>query len=376
MHMKTLSLDNSRPGAVCWFGSWLAIVIAAATCGHGSAHGDTLAALIANVRANERLYEQIELKVRIDYAHLGPVPHAADGSTFKFTVEQHQDVRHVAQGEKFRFDMTGSFRADGSEVEAAMDETRMFDGGHTRVLTGNIANVIDGIATSKLNLRPHMFLLSVAGHPVCLSTYLSGDVAMTAAPDVRLPESMKVESRALGPERMDGHACEKVQINHLLGGEVISTATLWLAVDRNYIPVKLESWTFQWSSQIPIGIGAVTAFVRVDEGVWFPGEAEIKSFDPFALKRGEQRPQWRRRFGVETISLSSAHDLDFFRNLSIPNGTIVYEVGGDKKITKSFIEGGMVGPRGTTAAESHWLLWGNLAIGVVVISTLAMRRRT
>lgn len=336
---------------------------------------DGTEALINNVLANELLYERLECRFRINYEHVGPRPRAADGSTVFLTVEQHEAVRSVSQGQRFRIEVAGSLLRDGSDEPAPADRIRVFDGAKTRVRDEGVVNVIDGPAMDKLILAPHMLLLSVCGYPVRLSTYLHGERAMRAAPDVYHLDDARIDVRCLGEAEFAGLRCEKVRITHVEGGFETIAWDLWLAIDRNYIPALLHGYTFRWSRDVPIGQAQALSFVEVEPGIWFPREVTIESFDPFVVKKqNEQRVLWRRSVTTESVSLRADYPVSFFSDLDVQEGTAVYELGADRKLKNSYVHG-TPGSLLRPLVARHWLLWLNAALATISVWWLLSRRR-
>ena len=100
---------------------------------------------------------------------------------------------------------------------------------------------------------------------------------------------------------------------------------LWLAEDRNYLPVRKRYYTLRWSTLRPIVEGAVDELRELKPGVWFPFAAHLTSYQPIALQGGRQLVQWRWKYQVVDASLDPHYAAACFRDLDFPRRTRVPE---------------------------------------------------
>lgn len=361
--------------------AWASVTAVALACFCGApaqtsaASSALLSELIDNVEANEDLIENVDLNCRVEYSHLGE-PYTTSIPGFALTLDQHEDIHHVRQDGRFRFDVADdstSYTASKSTERRQLDRVRMFDLLKTRSLVDQTANIIEGLAPDPLVLRPHMILLSTVDYPVRLSTYLRGVLALAGAPGVRLNDGEDVEVSFLGDDVCREFECQKVSFVHTLRGTPIFGMTVWLAIDRNYLPVRKESYTYRWSKDIPIGDAEVRSFTEIEPGIWFPAEAVITCHDGATLKsERRQKPVWRRELFFEKVSLHPAYPDEYFSDLLIPDGAAVHEVVNDK-IVRSYRQGT---PEDAEAKPFGlaWLLWANIAVLCMIGLVAAFRR--
>src|SRR5262249_55261305 len=60
---------------------------------------------------------------------------------------------------------------------------------------------------------------------------------------------------------------------------VISFTNIWLATDRNYLPVKTEGFQPGKSNTLPVEVGRVSDFREIAPGVWLPFQQSIVVYD-------------------------------------------------------------------------------------------------
>lgn len=338
--------------------------------------GPPLANVVDNVYANEQLFESIGLACRVDYKHLGePYEATFQGLKARLTLDQDDRVRYVRQKGRFRIDVTRDYTAYEVDGPQHYERVRMFDLQKTRTrINDDLVNIAEGAVPDKLNLRPHMLLLSDVDYPVALSTYLRGRRAVEEAPGVKWDDGHEFEVTALGPEPTGGYTCQKLSIVHTLNGRRIFGTVLLLAVERNYIPVKMETYTYMWSKDTPIGDARIEAFAEVEPGIWFPTDATITCYDaPTLGSQGQQKPVWRRKMHFEDLTLHPGRPDEFFSDLDIPHGAAVHEVA-DGKIVRSYRKGAPATANDRVLGK-WWLLWLNLAMVCLAGAAVWLNRR-
>lgn len=139
---------------------------------------------------------------------------------------------------------------------------------------------------------------------------------------------------------------------------------LWLARDRNFLPVKLVS-----RSDIT---ATVTEFREIGPGVWLPAQASISQYNSALSKRlGRPAFGYELRYKLVEAKLHPNYPDSFFRDIPIPDGMTVYEVHG-KKIVKSYIQRSETSKYG----GRRWL-WpvGLAGLGIGAVVALQYRRR-
>jgi hypothetical protein len=306
-----------------------AITFAALSVQSSHAGELTIDEIIQNVERNERLYENIDVKLWKIYRDDS---HAADADdpSFKPIDHSRESVRFISQRGKFHIESQTS--SDSKRDNWKRSTTRLFDGVTTRVLEvaaldrpGNLVE-IKGRKDDPDTVRAHMLLLRIMHYGFPLSTYMRGSQAVRDYPcDVKPEIATRAESR--GAAEIDGHRCQVVWITESTGQPETpyDRWVLWLAEDRNYIPIRMEAFTFRWSKDLPIGEAQITQWKEVDSGVWFPLGASHTRYDDIEIQKRNKVPTWRETYILDVVSLDPKYDASFFHELQIPPGTTVRE---------------------------------------------------
>ena len=100
---------------------------------------------------------------------------------------------------------------------------------------------------------------------------------------------------------------------------------LWLATDRNFIPIKLEHYSRNvGSSQMPYSISRSDDFRRIAPGLWYPFRSTWTSLDHWQDRAGRGiGVAGRRVYEVESVTLAPKVNPALFRDVVFPAGTQV-----------------------------------------------------
>jgi hypothetical protein len=342
---------------------------------------DRIREIIENVRANEALYDNIEVRMVDNYELIDrkPLVGKAGGNTIYEKSLIGKDIRYVSQNGMFRVDVEG--KTTTAENTLSEDRISMFDGRSTRVLDQEkIGNIIEGRRNDYDFIRPHMLLLRESFPRVSLSTYLQGHAAMAAVPDANWNRDHTLDVVYQGEAEFQGLKCHKVWITTSVPGVKELRAPygrfeLWLAEDRNYIPIRLMVYAFRWSSTLAIKEGSVSSFREVEEGIWFPAGASILRYADMAVYyEKRQKPYGRYTYEVKEVSLNPKYDISFFRDLRFVPGTAVYELENDK-IIKSYTVGLAGDPALNQRRWLWWVLTLNVALVLAIVGAVYLRQR-
>jgi hypothetical protein len=137
----------------------------------------------------------------------------------------------------------------------------------------------------------------------------------------------------LGEETVDGLTCEKLRLGSLTGNQKEPKSRflfLWLAKERNYLPVRLEGCELSRSDRLPTNICYVDDLREVAPGIWFPYHVvhlwhEAGNRD--GLGSGQILVDSRQDRAIESISLDPDAPDEIFAPL-VPAGTMVSVNGG------------------------------------------------
>lgn len=322
----------------------------------------TLDEIVENVRRNEGLYDNLDVTVHWDYSIGDRKPPTLSGGIGSPVIASNSRVHFVRQNGLFRVDRSGS--TNDTTGTSSLDHQRTFDGTTTRLLDAGVGNVQRGAYEDRDVVRPHMYLLrSTAFAMVPLSSFLSGTAAMLAIPSSGLKKGQSLRSSYAGLEVLRGTACHKVSVELIRdNGKPRNRIELWLAEDKNYLPVRSSAFMYRFSQSLHTSQGETLSFKEIEPGIWFPTEAEVVGYDEIKIEEEHRQvADCRHRFITESVSLHPSYAPSFFADISFPDGTAVYELEAGH-IRKSYRQGQ---PASTGAAPSRgggWLFYLNVAV--------------
>ena len=283
---------------------------------HGPLHADPqMAAVVAEVRKNEELYQNLE-SIVVTTSKLAPANKQWS------MVGTSQRAHTIQQGDLiyFRGEEARTFR-DG--VTTRLEHASQYDGDKTHSIEyGNSANIHLERYESPYIVPPHVWALFPVHVNFPLSVFLEGTEAIRPHPKVqRLPREMgtvfefpKVETHFEGTEKVNDLKCVKIRVErwHSSGGPPM-VYTLWLAPERNYICAKWQSLGPADKPQ-PMGEASVEAWDEVAPNVWLPAKISVVEGD------------WTRTLSLEKATLNVNRSLKFFSLLEIPEGLPVFTI--------------------------------------------------
>ena len=347
-----------------------------ALCCSSMAFADvSLKEIVQNIRDYEALYDSIDVRLKEVYSRTDQDFRVQASDTL--VVEETLATWYVSQDGLFRLERDGEATLHGGDRHSR-DRTRLFDGQTTKVFSqGAVGHLVKGRSDDSYFVRPHMLLLRYNFLMVPLSVYLEGHEAMAAHPNGHWNNGYVLRNSYEGECEYQGLKCHRVRITTFLSPDSDrphDAWELWLAEERNLIPVRRLAFTFRYSETIPVGEAFVDKWEELQSGVWFPMHATIVSYNKPLLKReGRQEAQWRKEFTVDSVSLAPDYDLAFFEDLEFPQGTAVYEVE-DGEIVRSR-RVGAPGPITQEETRRTWFYWmWSLALPLVLVAVLAARK--
>jgi hypothetical protein len=345
----------------------------------------TLPQIIENIRQNELLYENREVIGEMTFELLRPVPQGFEDMDL---AEAREEFRHVGQQGMIYFQVNGYQKTMKSEH--ITDALQGYDGEKTTTYEQRQAAVIrHGTRFEDIRiLRPHALLLysEFVGFP--LSTFLKGEKAILAHPNGGGFKQHRIRPTYVGDEEALGFTCHKISIDLLWSWkgeepkEVTARRVLWIAPERNYLPVKQVAYTLNISPDKPLEEAVVEELREVVPGVWFPYRTVLTGYDHEIMAR-QQRPllAWRRTWTIKQASLDPEYDISLFRDIPIPDGTPVREYANDLFVRK-YLQGRPLtasspngGPQEVVVGSSlaRWALFvvsAGLLLGFLVLRVL------
>lgn len=336
----------------------------------------TIEDIIENVRRNEALYDNIDVTLltehHIDDRH---TPVNFDNGASE-VVSMSSRTKFVGQGGLFRLDQTG--KSIAGDKGFSEDRISAFDGKITRIYDQNaIGNLVDRKKEDPNRIRPHMLLFRTPSLVRCaLSTFLSGEGARSDEL-AWLSDDLTRKVTYQGELKVKGLRCHVVWITCVEKPEGDTGRwELWLAEDRNYLPVRRLDFRSIISKDLPEGEGEVDDLREIEPGVWFPFAARATGYNAWAVQtKGVQQLEWEERFITDEVSLHPNYPPEYFADVPFPDGTAVYEIKGDE-IARSYVNGA---PGAASSAPVQgarwWLLIANVVIAVAAATFVVSRSR-
>lgn len=338
----------------------------------------TMRDVIDNVRANELLYQHCDAEVRVTHRiYRKPVQFVADN--IHEVISSDKIVKYVLQDGMFRTDLQESTLDTSSKNQNARTRLSLFDGESSRIRDGRIVNIRAGRTVDSHILRPHMLILQCSTYPVPLSALLTGRDAVAAYGDKLIGDRTELVVEYGGREAIDGHDCHKVvwRRRNSTSHRITSTIHLWLAADRNWLPIRVRVLSHKYSTTLPHSEADVSDFRELEPNVWCPTHARTMTFIGDSLRKyGRQERSFGRTFYVSRFTLSPAYPKEFFQSLDIPNGVSVYRLDSEGHVTKSYRHG--VGSESVgTPLWRRWWFVGNVAVlAALLLCIVYFRRRS
>lgn len=308
---------------------------------------EALQQLIEEIEQNEKLYANLKLEV------------TSVNEMFPKRKEADRRIRHVTKtmlfrhGDQFREEETkqGRFQVQyfaPPEKElrkysntGVMKKIQVYNGELCRNYSstdltavrkdGNAIKHSYGDKTSEPPLmtnlvRPHMFLFFGKGPYVPLSTFLKGQKAITAHPgETYYFRDSMIQAQILDEEEFAGFKCIRLSIKIVNdNGMVRARHELWLARNRNLIPVRKLSFASHRSDTIPQSDSSVNSWQEIATGIWFPHKAHQEENSVFIISKDNRKQlYWRREYDIQKIELNPKLPEDIFTRLDYPPGTIM-----------------------------------------------------
>jgi hypothetical protein len=274
-----------------------AVVLAAVAARADDRSDETLKQIVEHIRENERLYRNLEFTQTTRHEQASP-PHPPG------FVQRMWQVHDVRRNERFLLEVAEASVRDPARTEhthrlLTFDGTTMHFLGH-----GSDENALTSGGMRQLTAAPHTRLLLRTEDDLPLSQRLCEPATQVTH---------------LGIGSLDGLECEKI----LLGkprrpsDDILVERELWLAKDRNYLPIQVLTFELRHSTLVPCVVAVVEELREIERGVWFPWSAMYRRYDRLHLERtGEQRLGWRETIVTQSATLNPDHPDTYFSDIS------------------------------------------------------------
>ncbi len=316
-------------------------------------HDAAMVPILENLRANERLFADLEVIVEQDFQLHNPP--SVDAGAYQSLNKRNRYV--YQRGMVYhKSDIRGVDQADNVTTPNYLIG---FDGAKTRIVAQDaVANVEDGPSRHLQTLyRPHSLMIRHIWYP--LSDYLAGSPTTR-----RYHTDLVIDTRLVSEEEVDGLRCVKVERRSIRDGfdKGGSVSFIWLAVDRCYFPVKIVGYMgdpecdgWDHTGYNPVETATAGDFREIAPGIWFPFALDHQIFDGWFTRPGTTpRLTGVERVRVEKAVLDPDYDVSLFRDIAIPDTAINYHLDRDGKITGAERP---KAPDPRAAGRSRWLNW-------------------
>jgi hypothetical protein len=281
-----------------------------------------LVEIIAELKTNERLYENMAVELDRKYRHFRfspggrPTRSRRAGAGFgggKFHAATRSLEKSVLQGGKSWF-----FEAKETD----------FDDGTTSRQETTVVGDGDSIQIVERDLDPEPY----KGEPKLKTRVQQGRPGHDRAHrphlllerDIDVTHSLSelfaskwegefhqgnVDVDALGEDECDGNPCDVVRVvDHLKDGKGrYSVHLFWLAKSRNFLPIRAEYYALTLDQHLPLRLATATELREIARGVWFPGKASAVAFERMGaddLSTGRLVILFRNDYRIDKVTLN------------------------------------------------------------------------
>lgn len=295
--------------------------------GEGLAGAADLTSIIKDLRSFEQLYKYHDITVEYRHKQYRPTPLPKQ----MITNDGAATVQSVVQGSRFRSTKQGhALAADGKRH--SLKYVRGYDGSVTRTNTGSAFTIADEPTPSMETLYPHaMVLCSVWGYP--LSILYDKPEVIRSHPNAFIWHNADLEHRYAGMETVRGLACHRIETrlhDQRNGSRFVSKlVTVWLARDRNLLPVRSEA-AYAGMEDAPYVVGEIDSFQQVD-GVWCPKMIRVTTY--WAGTKARPLPvDHIEEITFTSVSLNPSHPVEYFADVQPDPGMVVCQLRGGKVV--------------------------------------------
>jgi hypothetical protein len=286
----------------------------------------TLEEIIAKVRISEAQFDNYDLTLAETYRHDEENNPLLESNSVWHVLRQTTDRSVLTQGKFFRDERSA---VNDERLETSSRHlTLAFDGTWRRQLSNDrlndrpqsSASLQKGAGGRLTFYRPHLTaLLPTATEGRSLADFLAN---LPVEP--RAGGQLQVEY--MGDEVMSGLVCHKIRVNRILDQSVgpdVSTV-LWLARDRNYLPIRREIYNYNRSAKLPAGIAVVDQLREARPGVWFPVRAcrlNLRTAEGTGSSENRIIVRIREDLQLKELNIDPTPEPTLFSEINVPQGT-------------------------------------------------------
>jgi hypothetical protein len=267
-----------------------------------------LSTLISKVAAQEQRYRNLEFHRHWKYQLKLPeslLKQRKDTNLFR---ELQRDSRHVYQDGRF----TIQEQISGVSLTGVKSSHTIrigYDGQQTRLVEDGVVRFEQGKDLNYPLRKPHVFLLDRLAEEPSLAELLTSPTAR----GYFLSVTYEAE------ENVKGLNCHRIRIaTWVKGQQRHDFSRLWLAPERNWIPIREEGYALGYSDSIPLQISEVTAWHQPAPGIWFPHQIRDITHDEQSAANGKTVISNQSETTLTRISFSPHYDLKYFQDAPLP----------------------------------------------------------
>ena len=290
--------------------------------------------LIENVAAFEKMYDDIEFDATYAMRWDNESMHWSSSEY----ISSMDDTMHIIyQGKKYRFESNGIVKNLRGET-TRRSEVVACDGFKTiSLIDGKLSNIVQNRVETTSLLYPHSLLFHWNFFHFPLSLFLQGKDALMHHPQAGAYRDDNYKLEYIGKEYVQGLECVKIRDSNREtdeSKEEYEYSIFWLAIQKNYIPVKKISYDFQYSKTEPCHISRVDRFEEIAPGLWFPTEIKSSQYSIHGLIQGKMTHSQDDTYTIKNIRLHSDRPDVVFETIDIPKDAYIYHIK-DVKIVRS-----------------------------------------
>lgn len=284
--------------------------------------------IIANVEANELLYNNIEIVYvmgtkQVNENRILPPDRAYAVRTIRY--------RSVLQKSLLRVEFQDQGVVASGKQAPRANLVAGYDGEITRINQNNsIYNIVHNRKEVEGLLRPHNLTFGTSMYAP-LSVWLRGGETLRKHPGAQVGWGQAdIRPKYVGEEVIRGIRCHKLLCECFFpdgkgGFNLVETITLWLSPTYNYLPVQAECVKTN-KPQCPLALVACEDFREIQEGIWFPFKTTITKFDNWASTAENRIVDHVETYTMSLVKLDPGYPVSFFQDVPIPDGAMVYEI--------------------------------------------------
>lgn len=279
------------------------------------ARGDDLpklADVLSKIAANEALFENLDLRIdrQYDLVKQGPMLH---GSLVR---SEQTTVRCVYQeGRVFASAHTTGVTVAGAAIRHV--QLGGFDGTDTRTVS-------DGRSSTRAGYQP--FFGQVLPHTVLFGRSGIGNFRLSKQlVQAKTQRGSDLKVIVDGTEAIGDLACVRLRCDMARRGWPESYRLVWLATDRNFLPVKVASYALSDRGAFLVEEAEARELTEVEPGIWCPKAYEIRVNQRTA--DGETILSNRTTGRVTMADRHPICPISLFRDLETPDGKGPREAG-------------------------------------------------